>query len=117
VFQLPFNVVQQPTRSEAEHSDLIQDGPSSSFISASIDGLLGSADSSRRFEAYGHSGFPGVFADTSCHTNPTGNVALVGSFPVEVLMKSAPAIMATKLARPRSHGQQIAGAENYFHMR
>ncbi len=33
-------------------------------------------------------------------TRPTGNVAFVASFPVEVLMKSAPAIMATTLARP-----------------
>ena len=32
-------------------------------------------------------------------TKPTGSVALVGSLPVDVLMKSAPAIMATKLAR------------------
>jgi len=33
-------------------------------------------------------------------TKPTGKVAFVGSLPVEVLMKSAPAIMATTLARP-----------------
>ena len=32
-------------------------------------------------------------------TRPTGSVALTGSLPVEVLMKSAPAIMATRLAR------------------
>ena len=31
-------------------------------------------------------------------TRPTGRVALMVSFPVEVLMKSAPAIMATRLA-------------------
>ena len=32
-------------------------------------------------------------------TSPTGSVALTLSFPVEVLMKSAPAIMHTRLAR------------------
>src|SRR5260370_778649 len=32
-------------------------------------------------------------------TKPTGKVAFVGSLPVEVLMKSAPAIIATTLAR------------------
>ena len=31
--------------------------------------------------------------------NPTGRVAFTDSLPVEVLMKSAPAIMATRLAR------------------
>ena len=30
----------------------------------------------------------------------TGSVAFTASFPVEVLMKSAPAIMQTRLARP-----------------
>src|SRR6266702_1044799 len=33
-------------------------------------------------------------------TTPTGRVALSGSSPVEVLMKSAPAIMQTRLAIP-----------------
>ena len=32
-------------------------------------------------------------------TRPTGSVAFTASFPVDVLMKSAPAIMATRLAR------------------
>src|SRR5216110_2891982 len=32
-------------------------------------------------------------------TTPTGSTALTGSFPVDVLMKSAPAISATMLAR------------------
>src|SRR6266404_2825516 len=32
-------------------------------------------------------------------TTPTGNTAFTASFPVEVLMKSAPAIIATRLAR------------------
>ncbi len=32
-------------------------------------------------------------------TTPTGSVAFTGSFPVDVLMKSAPAIIATRLAR------------------
>src|SRR5579875_2586244 len=33
-------------------------------------------------------------------TSPTGSVALTGSLPVDVLMKSAPAIMHTRLAIP-----------------
>ena len=32
-------------------------------------------------------------------TTPTGSTALMGSLPVDVLMKSAPAIIATMLAR------------------
>ena len=32
-------------------------------------------------------------------TTPTGNVAFTDSFPVDVLMKSAPASIATRLAR------------------
>ena len=46
-------------------------------------------------------------------TRLTGSVALVGSFPVEVLMKSAPAIIATTLARATLRKvSKIACAEN-----
>ena len=81
-------------------SALIHDGPSSSFISAS-----------HSMDCFAvripPAGLNPTAMPVSCAysriarvmTKPTGSVALVGSFPVEVLMKSAPAIMATKLAR------------------
>ena len=81
-------------------SALIHDVPSSSFINASH-----SMDCfAVRIPPAGlnPTAIPVSWANSRMArviTNPTGSVALVGSFPVEVLMKSAPAIIATKLAR------------------
>ena len=51
-------------------------------------------------------------------TRLTGSVAFVASFPVEVLMKSAPAIMATTLARATLRKRQkIARSQDDLHMR
>jgi hypothetical protein len=44
-------------------------------------------------------GKEGAGTDPEERTMPTGNVALTFSLPVDVLMKSAPAIMHTRLAR------------------
>src|SRR5436309_3183147 len=49
-------------------------------------------------------------------TKPTGSVALVGSLPVEVLMKSAPAIMATKLALATFHSVSRSPAQRITFM-
>jgi len=82
-----------------------------------INRLLRRADSSRRLEPDRHSGLLCVFANAARHDQATGKVAFVGSLPVEVLMKSAPAIMGHH-ASPRhiAQRQQIAGSENYFHV-
>src|SRR5205809_4120909 len=50
-------------------------------------------------------------------TTPTGSTALMGSLPVDVLMKSAPAIIATMLARATLVSVELAGPEDRLHAR
>ena len=51
-------------------------------------------------------------------TRLTGSVAFVGSLPVEVLMKSAPAIIATIAgARDIAERQQVTCSEDDLHVR
>ena len=64
-----------------------------------LERLLRGADAACGFEADGHSRLLAYSRMARVMTKPTGSVALIASLPVEVLMKSAPAIMATMLAR------------------
>src|SRR5579871_5490061 len=91
----------RPLAPKRNSAAFIQSRPSSSFMSAShsVDCLA---------VRIPPAGLKPTAMPVSCAysrmarviTNPTGSVALVVSLPVEVLMKSAPAIMATTLARP-----------------
>ena len=59
-----------------------------------------------------------IVADHAHHHELTGSVALTSSLPVEVLMKSAPAIMQTIDAlRDVAQRLQVAGAEDRLQMR
>ena len=78
--------------------------------------MLCRANPARRLESNRHARFLSVLADRARHYQPTGSVALIGSFPVEVLMKSAPAIIATRLARATLRNVKIAGPENHLHV-
>ena len=119
VLKLPLDIFSNPLAPKRNSSALIQDGPSSSFINAS-----------HSMDCFAvripPAGLKPTAMPVSCAysriarviTKPTGNVAFVGSFPVEVLMKSAPAIMATKLARATLRSvSRSPVAENDFHVR
>ncbi len=77
-----------------------QRSPSSSFTRQTYSSAcFRGADSARGLESHGSAGFAGVIADGPRHHHAAGSVAFTVSLPVDVLMKSAPAIMATRLAR------------------
>ena len=118
VLQLPFDVIQKSARPEAKQFCFIHGVPSSSFINAnhSVDcfavrippaGLKPTAIP----VSWAYSRMARVI------TNPTGRVALIDSLPVEVLMKSAPAIIATKLARATLRNvDQVARPQDRLHV-
>src|SRR5208337_4589558 len=101
MLQLPFDVTQQAAGSETKH---FRPQPRRAKLlfdhRQPLDRLLRRADAARWLETHRHSGCCAYSRMARVITRPTGKVALVGSLPVEVLMKSAPAIMATTLARP-----------------
>lgn len=61
-------------------------------------GFLRCTDASCRLKAYLVSSFPEEILMARSITMATGKVAFTVSFPVEVLIKSDPAIIATRLA-------------------
>src|SRR5439155_6526874 len=64
-----------------------------------VERLFRLADPAGGFEPDGVAGALVVVADLARHDHADGGVAFTDSLPVDVLMKSAPAIMATWLAR------------------
>ena len=97
VLQLPLDIAQQAAGAEAEQVRraattarvLLSSGPATRVDCLAV--RMPPAG----FEAHSHSGLLGIFANGARHHQAHWQRGVVGSLPVEVLMKSAPAIMAT----------------------
>ena len=100
-FELALDVREHAAGAEAEQIG-VEPGIAELFFHQGepFERLLRGADTACGFEARQTFRFRWAYSRIArVMTKPTGNVAFVASFPVDVLMKSAPAIMATMLAR------------------
>ena len=96
MLQLPLNVSQQTTGAEAEK---FCPHPRRTYFllhhGQPVERLLRRADSAGRFKSNCHSSLLSIFANGAHHDQAHGQRGVGWLLAVEVLMKSAPAIMAT----------------------